>query len=376
MRAIDKFILHVVHNWKNKLNEAYSEGAIKAFIKKFSEEADDLNITISDEQLREYIERFDTLKNSPKITEKDLNKYSIGQLIKLVTSSPGAETAEDEEDRTPDVVYQEGGITIWNGSKEGNCITYGAGESWCITRTSWASHRYDINKGYPTFYLAKNNNLSDSNKLSFIVIAVRDPNLAGNKRYVLHNRTNQPHYPDPISFSELLTQASWLRDIPNIESILKYIPLSNQEKANNIYEKNYISIREWTKLPFNVKKQYLVARKDKTLFSDVNNSEFIEKYLPKYPELANFIATTPGIIDTMNLLANLDKFNNQDRRSITANLRNKINIKYLTSEQLSFDVKKLLIILDKWDISSDERMYVAKDGTIVKLKFDIKKSSS
>ena len=23
MKAIDKFILHVVHNWKNKLNEAY-----------------------------------------------------------------------------------------------------------------------------------------------------------------------------------------------------------------------------------------------------------------------------------------------------------------------------------------------------------------
>jgi hypothetical protein len=369
MRAIDKFILHVVHNWKNRLNEAYSEGAIKAFIKKFSEEADDLNITISDNQLRKYIERFDTLKNSPKITEKDLNKYSIGQLIKLVTSSPGAETAEDEEDRTPDVVYQDGGITIWNGSKEDNCIRYGAGESWCITRTSWASHRYSADKGYPTFYLAKNNNLSDSNNLSFIVIAVRDPNSSGSKRYVLHNRTNRPHYPDPISFSELLTQAPWLRDIPNIESILKYIKLSNKEKANQVYEKTAISIREWNKLPFNVKKQYLVARKNKTLFEDVADSEFVEKYLPKYPELASFIATTPGIIDSIILLRKLDKFNNQDRRSITANLRDKINIKYLSSDQLPFDVKKLLVILDKWNIPSDERMYVAKDGTIVKLKF-------
>ena len=25
MRPIHKFILHVVHNWKNELNEAYSE---------------------------------------------------------------------------------------------------------------------------------------------------------------------------------------------------------------------------------------------------------------------------------------------------------------------------------------------------------------
>jgi hypothetical protein len=373
MRAIDKFILHVVHNWKNELNEAYSEGAIKAFIKKFSEEADDLNITVSDNQLRKYIERFDVLKNSPKITEKDLNKYSIGQLIRLVTSSPGAEVEEEEEeDRTPDVVYQGNGITIWNGSKEENCIRYGAGESWCITRTSWASHRYSADKGYPTFYLAKNNNLSDSDKLSFIVIAVRDPNLAGGKRYVLHNRTNRPHYPDPITFSELLNQAPWLRDIPNIESILKYIKLSNQEKANQIYERNSITIREWIKLPFTVKKQYLVARKDKDLFKDITSDEFTEKYLPKYPDLANFIATTPDIIKPIALLKNLDKFNNQDRRSITSNLfdTSYLSLEYLTSEVLPFDVKKLLTILNKWNISSNERMYVTKDGkAIVKLKF-------
>jgi len=67
MRPIDKFILHVVHNWKNELNEAYSEKAIQQFLTKFKEEADDLNITVTDEQLRKYIERFDVIKNSPKI---------------------------------------------------------------------------------------------------------------------------------------------------------------------------------------------------------------------------------------------------------------------------------------------------------------------
>jgi hypothetical protein len=120
MRPIDKFILHVVHNWKNELNEAYSEKAIQQFLTKFKEEADDLNITVTDEQLKKYIERFDVIKNSPKIQEKDLNKWTLGALMRLVTSSPGAETSDEEEDRTPDVVYQDNGITIWNGSKEGN----------------------------------------------------------------------------------------------------------------------------------------------------------------------------------------------------------------------------------------------------------------
>jgi len=50
MRPIDRFILHVVHNLF-PLNE-YSEGEIKFLMNKFKEEADDLNIQISDEQLK------------------------------------------------------------------------------------------------------------------------------------------------------------------------------------------------------------------------------------------------------------------------------------------------------------------------------------
>jgi len=341
MRAIDKFILHVVHNWKNELNEAYSEKAIKTFTDKFREEADDLNIQISDDQLRTYIQRFDVLKNSPKITEKDLAKYSLSQLIKLVTASKGAETPEDEEDQTPDIVYQDNGVTIWNGSKENNCINYGRGEKWCITRGSFGNYRYDSSKGYPTFYLAKNANMSDSDKLSFVAIQVRDTNDE-NKRFVYTNRQNSPYESQPMSFSKLMSEVPWLNDVPNIRGILRYIPLSNTEKVNQKYKREAIGIREWIKFPFAVKKQYLVVRKDnRDLFSDVSINEFASKYLPQYPQIANFIAVTPGIIDANILLKNLDKFDSQDRKSITANLRDKISISELTSDSLSFAVKKL-----------------------------------
>lgn len=367
MRPIDKFILHVVHNWKNELNEAYSEGAVKKFIEKFREEADDLNIQITDEQLKSYIQRFDVLKNSPKITEKDLNKWSIGQLIRLVTSSKGADT-EEKEDETPDVVYNDNGITIWNGSKEGNCITYGQGERWCITRGSYSNYRYSQGRGYPTFYLAKNTNLSDSDRLSFVAIQVR--NADENEKYVYTNRQNSPNESNPMSFSELTSEVPWLRDIPNLKNILKYIPLSSTEKVTQLYESNSITIRDWMKLPFETKKQYLVVRKDRSeLFSDIENSTFVSKYLPKYPQIANFIAITPGIIDFRLLLANLDKFDNQDRKSIISNLTNKVSPKELESDSIPFDAKKLLVYLNKWDISPDQRLYVTKDGsTIVKLK--------
>jgi hypothetical protein len=372
MRAIDKFILHVVYNWTNELNEAYSEKAIQGFINRFKEEADDLNINITDDQLRTYIATFDRIKEKLPSDQRDLTKWSLSKFIRLVTSSKGAEAAE-EIDITPDVVYHndDNTIVIYNGSKEDNCIRYGSGEKWCITRSSFSSYRYSEGRGYPTFYLAKNNNLSDSDKLSFVAIQVRDPQKTReSERYVYTNRQNSPYESEPMSFEELMSEIPWLREVPNIKSVLKYIPLSTGEKVTQQYKNNAISYREWAKLPYSVKEQYLVVRKSSSQkFSDINDEEFIEKYLPKYPELAKFLAETPGIIKIELLLKNLDKFPNQIRRSITANLQDKIDTKYLPSESFPFDVKKLLTQLNKWDLKSNERLYVTKDGdTIVKLR--------
>ena len=368
MRAIDKFILHVVHNLF-PLNE-YSQGEMNKLMAQFKDEADDLNINISDEQLKAYITRFDALKNSPKVQEKDLRKYSLGQLIRLVTSSKGAETPNEDDDKTPDVVYQENGITIWNGSKEGNCITYGSGEKWCITRGSFGSYRYDSSKGFPTFYLAKNNNMTQSDKNSFLAIQVRD-NRNESKKYVYTDRSNSPYESEEMSFDQLTDKIPWLKDIPNFKNILKYIPLSNKEKASNVYERNSISVREWGALPFETKKQYLVIRsqRSRNLFDDIDEKDFVSNYLPKYPQIAEFVAITPGIIDPMVLLQNLDKFSPQDRKSITSNLRGKISTKNLPTDLIPFDVKKLLTVLNKWDLDQNERFYVTKDGsTIVRLK--------
>ena len=356
MRAIDKFILHVVHNLF-PLNE-YSEGEMKFLMNKFKEEAEDLNLQISDEQLKKYIERFDVLKNSSKVTDKDLRKYSLGKLIKLVTGSKGVEVDDEEkEDDTPDVVYHEGNIIIWNGAKQGNCVTYGAGERWCITRpggSNWPNYRYGT--GEPTFYLAKNRALPDSDKLSFVAIQVLNDG-----RYKFTNRANSPGMEGPFSWNELNSKIPWLREIPNIRNILKYIPLSNAEKAANVYKKAAITIRKWSQLPFTVKKQYLIARQgNRDIFLDIENDEFVSKYLPEYPQIATTIAEVPGLVDINLLLKNLDKFSNQDRRTITARIREKMDIRLLKSS-IPFDVKKLLVTLDKFKTPSNVRLYNNKD---------------
>jgi hypothetical protein len=403
MRPIDKFILHVVHNLSPLFE--YDQKQTDILINHYKQEADDLNINITDNQLKAYIKRFDQLKSGIiskggtdllKKVSKQIpvttpdgetvtrmkNDYEVvvplSQLIKTVTTSKGAETQGDE-DKTPDVVYQDNGITIWNGTKESNCINYGRGESWCITRTSWADHRYDEGRGYPTFYLAKNSNLPDSDRLSFVVIAVLDPSIANeNKQYVLHNRDNSPHYPPPTTFDNVLNQAPWLKTIPDIKNVLKYIPLSTSEKTSQVYKNKAATVREWINFPFEGKKQYLVVRKGsghsgRQFFSDISNDTFVEKYLSKYPQIATFIATTAGLLPSLTLIQNLDKFSNQDVKSIISNMRDKINIENLPSDAIPFEVKKFLVKFDKWDLNTSDtagnRLYVTKDGsTIVRLK--------
>jgi hypothetical protein len=370
MKAIDKFILHVVHNLF-PLNE-YSQGEMDRLMTQFKDEAEDLNIQVSDEQLKKYIERFDTLKNNPKVTDKDLRKYSLSKLIKLVTSSPGVELPSDEEeDNTPDVVYNDNGITIWNGAKQGNCITYGAsqrtpgGSKWCITEPGgsyFGRYRYGAEYNYPTFYLAKNNNLPDSDRLSFVSLQVLD-----NGEYKFTNRANTPGMEGPFSWDELNRRVPWLRDIPNLKNILKYIPFSKSEKESEVFKNNPISIKQWMKEPFSTKKQYLTIRAGQSqLFSDISNDLFISKYLPQYPQVATMIAGTTGIIDMGVLIQHLDKFSKQDQLSIAKQIRSKFNLSILDKD-IPFDLKKYLVKTDKLNLESNQRIYVTEDSQSIVL---------
>ena len=58
MRNIDRFILHVVHSWPTRLNEALSQVQINDLVNKFKKDAEDFNIEITDDQLKKYITVF------------------------------------------------------------------------------------------------------------------------------------------------------------------------------------------------------------------------------------------------------------------------------------------------------------------------------
>ena len=368
-KNIHKFITHIVNNLF-PLNE-YQEGEIKLLMNKFKQEAEDLNIEINDTLLRKYIERFDQLKDSSKIEDKNLRNYPLSKLIKLVTSSKGADV-EDEE-TGPDVVYSENGITVYSGANEELCQRHRSEVPWCITKSAFGNYRYSKDRGFPSFYLIKNDTdeYRDNEKLSFVAIQVRDSSFPSNKKYIWTPKDNRPNESEPMGWSKLTSDIPWLTQIPNIENILKYIPLSSTEKATQLYGKDEITIREWSNLPFEIKKQYLVIRKElKILFEDITIDEFVSKYLPKYPQIATFVATNAGVIEPKILVKNLDKFSNNDRKSIIKNLRESFRTDELSKDFFPFDVKLLLTKLKKWNLGSDERIYITKNNeAIIRLRF-------
>mgnify|MGYP001210287999 CR=1 FL=1 len=156
MSNIHKLIKHLVENWQNNLSEALAPRVKQQLIDKFKLEADDYNITISDKNLSDYIDYFDTrLKNNPKVTEKDLTKYPLKDLIKLVSAYKGSskEEEDDEEiENIPDVAYNENGVIIYSGHNEDNCLKFGKNEKWCITKGSFGNYRYDSNRKNPNIF--------------------------------------------------------------------------------------------------------------------------------------------------------------------------------------------------------------------------------
>jgi len=364
----------------------YSEGELKSIFQKFREEADDFNIDITDDALMSAIKTFDTqFKGNPNVQEKEIKKYTLTQLLKLVSSTPGFKKDKEERkiETTPDIVYNEDGIVIYSGDVEDKCIKYGAGERWCITRGSFGNYRFDPQRGYPIFYLVKNTNLPDSDPLSFVAIQVRN-----NGEYVYTNRLNNPHESEEMYFNQLLDEVPYLNSIDDIRNILKYIPPNIKEKSKEDKFKSGISFNEWSNnLDFNDKKLYLsilgpiVTQENQyrnlgQLFTNLSTESFVTKVLPKYDRLTEWLFQNPWIFNFNILLNNIELFKPKYQNSLLIKVNSPghpINVtgKDILNKKFSFELSKSLVKTNK--IANDENynLYVTEDGrAIVNIQYD------
>lgn len=377
---MDRLLEHIIRDFYT-IDEAYSPKIIKQLIDKFKQELEDFNMDpIGDRTLESYIKRFDQLKNSPKIKEKDLLKWSISDLVRLITSTPSsADDVVNEDDEyimnsdTP--VFENDYIQIFHAGNQAQCTTLRTfdsnndrGESWCIGRGSYSSYRFQERRREPSFYYIIDkekfneaqgqSNHTDFDK-SFFVVQIRS-----NGNYVYTPRSNSPNESSEMDW-EGLTNTFPILAQQITPDVLRYIPITPNEKMMGKYKNEKMGIREFLKLPFDTKKQYLVLRNGNSLFPQISNDDFVTRVLPKLPKLSEFISVTHGIIDSDTLLKHLESFTNQHSKSIIQNLRN-LDTDILYDPVISWDVKKILIkyASDKFT-EPREFSYLSKDEKVI-----------
>jgi hypothetical protein len=371
MKNIHKFIDHIIG--KITLNEAIAPKIVDQLIKKFREEANDFNIDITDDQLKKYIEAFDNqFKNSPKVSEKDLFKYSLPDLIRIVTSKKSSATPE-EESNGEDIAYEDNNIIIYTGNTEERCVTYGKGEKWCIGRGNFPSYRKSSSYNYKHFYLVYNQKKSANDPKSAYVIHVDN---RGDYCYTLrpNNGDNCGNTWDEI-----------VEEFPELEGkqkIFKYYPISKEEEKLDTWRDSIISFREWSSLSYNDKKNYLVTRlnvynislnntysrdKELKLFNDISNYNFVEKYLPKLDQsLIDWIVETNALPSKL-LLLGYDNFKPSNQRSLIKNLReeNYFNLNDIINNDYSWELRKKLVELGKIKTDSDLSIVLSEENKTI-----------
>jgi len=120
--------------WKEVLDlDEYSNKVVNTLIDKFKQEEPSLETDV----IKAYINRFDQIKSSPKISNKDITKYSWKELENIINSNQPkrikAGKINDGEPENADLVYNQNGLRVYVGKDRKACIKYGNGYSFCIS---------------------------------------------------------------------------------------------------------------------------------------------------------------------------------------------------------------------------------------------------
>lgn len=384
MKPIHRLIEHLVNNWQNNLFEALAPSIKQQLMTNFKNDVKDFTIVDpvtkkppTEKQISDWIDYFDSkLRNSPKVTEKDITKYSLVDLIELVSRYKGSpeEKEEDEQiEENPDIVYQENNIIIYSGHNEENCIKFGKGEQWCITRGSFGTYRYDRNRKNPTFYLVKNRNLPDSNRSSFIVVVVGSDNtykVSDRSNNDIGGRGSEWNKWEPWSTVENLFPF-----LQGLQRVFKYIPISKTEALSQMYKTHAMTFEDWSLSSPSFKEQYIIVRKGVRFFHDITNEKFLSRYIAKYPAIAELIAKNYGMVSLKTLFEEFDAFTPNLQSSIIENAKRftSLDTKTLFIPYYDFSAKRAATKRELIKPASNERVYVTSDDKgIVLLDFDSK----
>lgn len=143
--------IHRIKQVMGLITEEYSEKVVSQLIEKFKQENPDVDI----DTLRDYINRFDQIKNGPNIVNKDISTYTFNELESVVIDSmTNIKPKSYKGDSDLDMVYRGDGLTIFLADDKEKCIKYGKGYTFCISShgddNRYGEYRFDLG-GTPYF---------------------------------------------------------------------------------------------------------------------------------------------------------------------------------------------------------------------------------
>jgi cytidyltransferase-like protein len=150
----------------NKSLNEYSQGIINKLTTKFKQE----NPSLSDDDIKNYINRFDSIKGNLPTDKRDIMKYSWDELEQAVASNQSkrikAGKINDGEPEDANLVYNQNGLRIYVGKTKQACIKYGNGYGFCISARG-EDNQYDgyrIGDGGTPYFVFDDTKTSERDK--------------------------------------------------------------------------------------------------------------------------------------------------------------------------------------------------------------------
>jgi hypothetical protein len=229
------------------INE-YSQGIINKLTAKFKQE----NPSLSDDDIKTYINRFDSIKGNLPTDKRDIMKYSWDELEQAVASSQSkrikAGKINDGEPEDANLVYNQNGLRIYVAKTKQACIKYGNGYNFCISARGEDNqyNGYRIGDGGTPYFVFDDTKSSERDKNGKFI----DPT---HLLVIFRYATDEDRYPYTVTTADNPGEeeygefenngpSSVVRDYPRLkglENIFKLVGVDPKETAEFEIQRNY-----------------------------------------------------------------------------------------------------------------------------------------
>ncbi len=112
---------------KTVINELFSQKLIQSLTDKFKQD----NPNLDDNTLNFYINRFQQIKESPKVQNKDITTYSWENLKHIIDlNQPDVKIMTNGKE---ELLYNQNNLKIYRTNSQQACVNYGTGYNFCIS---------------------------------------------------------------------------------------------------------------------------------------------------------------------------------------------------------------------------------------------------